>query len=94
MPEDCPCEKLWTKDPTVLLKSNLLVNNTCESDNINAFSRAFILAIIVSVILSPFLGLGGLGIILLSLIFLYNKWIFAKVITSEKVVVRNNKEGF
>jgi hypothetical protein len=95
MPEDCPCEKLWTKDPRVLLlNTNLLVENTCESNNINAFTRAFILSIILSALLSPFLGLGGLGIILLSLIFLYNKWIFATVLTSEKVVVRHKKEGF
>ena len=94
MPEDCPCEKLWTKEPMVLLKSNLLVEDICESNNINAFSRSFILGLILSVLLSPFLGLGGLGIILLSLIFLYHRWLFATINKPAKTVIKNAKEGF
>jgi hypothetical protein len=94
MPEDCPCDKLWTEDPTVLLKTNLLVENICESENINAFSRAVILSLILSALLSPFLGLGGLGILLLILIFLYHRWLFAKVLKSQKTVLKDKKEGF
>jgi hypothetical protein len=94
MPEDCPCEKLWTKDPTVLLKTNLLVEDICESNNLNAFTRSFILGLILASLLSPSLGLGGLGIILLILIFLYHRWLFAKVMKPQKTVVKNTKEGF
>jgi hypothetical protein len=94
MPEDCPCEKLWIEDPTVLLKTNLLVEDICESNNLNAFSRSSILGLILATLLSPFLGLGGLGIVLLSLIFLYHRWLFAKVLKPQKTVLKNKKEGF
>jgi len=94
MPDDCPCEKLWFEDPLVLLKPNFLVENLCESENLNAFSRALMLGLILSALLSPFLGLGGLGIALLSLIFLYHRWLFAKVLKSQKTVLKNSKEGF
>jgi hypothetical protein len=94
MPDDCPCEKLWFEDPTVLLKSNFLVENLCESENLNAFSRALILGLILSALLSPFLGLGGLGIVLLSLLFLYHRWLFAKVLKPQKTVLKDRKEGF
>jgi hypothetical protein len=94
MPDDCPCEKLWFEDPTVLLKPNFLVENLCESENLNAFSRALIFGLILSALLSPFLGLGGLGIVLLSLTFLYHRWLFAKILKSQKTVLKNRKEGF
>jgi len=94
MPEDCPCEKLWTQDPTVLLKTNLLVEDTCESNNLNAFSRSVILGLVLSGLLSPFLGLGGLGIVILILLFLYHRWLFATVLKPQKTVLKNRKEGF
>jgi hypothetical protein len=97
MPEDCPCEKLWIENPTVLLKTNLLVEDLCESNNINAFTRSVIIGLVFSGLLSPFMGLGGLGIILLIIIFLYHRWLFAKAVPAERSIVKNakkTKEGF
>jgi hypothetical protein len=75
------------------------VSDICESNNINAFSRATILGVLLAALASPFLGLGGLGIILLALLFLYGRWIFAKIIPDARTVltekpVQPKKEGF
>jgi len=96
MPEDCPCEKLWIENPIMLLKTNLLVEDICESNNLNAFTRAVLLGLVFSGLLAPFMGLGGLGIILLILIFLYHRWLFAKVMPAQKTVMKEAKrvEGF
>jgi hypothetical protein len=96
---DCPCETLWIYSPGSLLGTNLLVSDICESNNINAFSRATILGVLLAALASPFLGLGGLGIILLALLFLYGRWIFAKIIPDARTVltekpVQPKKEGF
>lgn len=76
---DCPCETLWTKNPLALLGTNLLTSNTCESTNINAFTRALILAILLAVLLWPYLGSVGLVLVLLPLIFLQSRWLQAKI---------------
>jgi len=94
MPDSCPCEKLWFEKPVVLLNTNILVDDICESNNLNAFTRAFILGLLLSAVLSPMLGLGGLGIVLLALIFLYHRWLFATVLKFQKTVLKNRKEGF
>ena len=93
MPDDCPCETLWIENPAILLKTNLLVEELCESNNLNAFTRAVIIGLILSGLLSPFMGLGGLGIVLLILIFLYHRWLFAKVIPAQRTVMKNAKES-
>jgi len=99
MPKDCekdkcPCEPLWLKDPTVLLNTNILVTDICESNNLNAFTRSCILGLVLAALLSPMLGFGGLGIVLLILVLLYHRWLFAKVFTQERKVETAPKEGF
>lgn len=95
MPDDCPCETLWIESPGRLLGANLLVNDICESNNINAFSRAVLLGLLLSTFLAPFLGWAGLGIVLLALLFLYGRWIFAKILPEARTVeVQQTKEGF
>ena len=96
MPEDCPCETLWIYSPTSLFGTNLLVADICESNNINAFTRAFLLGMILAGLLSPFLGIAGFIIVIFILFFLYGRWIFAKIYKDEKKVEVEKpvKEGF
>lgn len=95
MSESCPCETIWYEDPSVLLNSNILVEDICESNNINAFTRACIIGLLLACVISPMLGLGGLGIILLALIFLYHRWLFATVLKFQRTVLKDGKkEGF
>lgn len=97
MPDDCPCETLWIESPKSLFGTNILVNDICESNNINAFTRALIVALVLAALLAPVMGFGGLVLVLLALFFLYGRWIFAKVIQDErKVEVAKpvRKEGF
>lgn len=90
---DCPCETLWLKNPAVLLKLKFQVENLCESENLNAFTRACLLGLLIGSLLSPMLGIGAFAIILLILIFLYHRWLFAKVMKPQKTVVKNDKKG-
>lgn len=92
--EEPACEPLWTRQPDVLLNTNLLTTDICESNNINAFTRALLLGLVTSSLLFPLLDWGGLVLILLSLLFLYGQWIFAKVFPEERTVVRMRKENF
>jgi len=92
MPDSCPCEKLWIEDSSVLMKKNILVDDVCESNNINAFTRASILALILGFILTPMVGIGAFGIILLILILLYHRWIFAKIYPFQKSVIKDDKK--
>lgn len=100
MPADCPCETLWINSPMALLGKNLLVDDICESNNINAFTRAFILGLLLALLLSPFLGYAGFALIFISLLFLYGRWIFAKIYPQSETVVKsenpslNQQEGF
>jgi hypothetical protein len=96
MPDDCPCETLWIYAPGNLIGKNLLVDDICESNNINAFSRALVISLILSALLSPFLGLAGFLLIFLSLILLYGRWIFAKILVDQRTVevAKPVKEGF
>jgi hypothetical protein len=99
MPEDCPCETLWTRNPAALLGTNLLVDDVCESDNINAFTRAVLLGLALASILAPMLGLFGLGLVLLAILMLYGRWLFAKVNVGARTVEveakrPKTKEGF
>lgn len=89
MPKDCVCEPLWTADPAVLLKPNLLTYDLCESNNINAFTRALILSVLLSILLMPLLGVASLAIVLVVLLMLYGRWLYAKVIPSQRTVVRD-----
>lgn len=100
MPDKCPCETLWIYAPGSLLGTNLLVSDICESNNINAFSRAVVLGLVLATLASPFMGVAGLIVVLLALFFLYGRWIFAKVVREERKVVTDKpiqqakKEGF
>jgi hypothetical protein len=99
MPSDCPCETLWIYNPTALVGTNLLVDDICESNNINAFTRAFLLGLVFALLLSPALGYGGFALVFLSLLFLYGRWIFAKIYPQAEIVEKVarppiGKEGF
>jgi hypothetical protein len=86
MPDECPCETLWIENPMALFSPNLLVSDICDSNNVNAFSRALILGLLLSAFLSPFLGWAGLALVLLALLFLYGRWLFAKIRRDERTV--------
>jgi hypothetical protein len=79
MPKTQTCETLWIVDPSVLVGSKLAVFQKCNSNNINAFTRAVILSIIAGVILSY--GIGptlSFFLVVLILGLLYGRWIFEK----------------
>jgi hypothetical protein len=96
MPEgSCPCETLWIQDPTALLGTNLLVSDICESNNLNAFTRAFLLTVGLAALVTPLTGIGGAGILLVILIMLYSRWLFGKVIPGQRTLeVAPKREGF
>jgi hypothetical protein len=97
MPDSCPCETLWLKNPVELLKPIFTVSDVCESNNINAFSRAFLLALLFSAAFSPFLGAAGFALILLILVVVYGRWLLAKIVPEQRAVQRMaspGKEGF
>lgn len=96
MSNSCPCETLWLYNPAALVGKNLLVNDVCESNNINAFTRALLLGLVLSGLLYPLLGISALALVILILLFLYRSWLFAKIIPSERTVLREQKgkEGF
>jgi len=101
MPDNCPCETLWLKNPVELLKPNVLVSDICDSNNINAFTRAVLLGLFISAILSPYLGASGFAIIALILCILYGRWIFATILPDQRTASRMaapgkpmKKEGF
>lgn len=92
MPEDCPCESLWIENPAVLFGTNLMVTDLCEANNINAFTRAVLLGVVLSGLLMPLLGFGGVVLVLLVLLMLYGRWLFAKVIPEARRVEVEPKE--
>jgi hypothetical protein len=94
MPKDCPCETVWIHNPAALLGTGILVDDVCESNNINAFTRATLLGLVLASILSPSLGFGGLVLIVIILLMLYGRWLFAKIDYSAGIVDRVAKEGF
>lgn len=99
MPDSCPCETLWTTNPAALFDTNLLVNDVCESNNINAFTRAFLVGLVGVGLMWPYLGIGGLLVLSVALIAIYGRWLFAKVIPETKTVVvdvpvAEKKEGY
>ena len=97
MSETIPCEILWTENPSELFKTNFHISENCESSNINAFSRATLIALVVSAILFPFLGILGFALSLLVLIVLYGSWLFVKKPSKSTLVfneVLPGKEGF
>lgn len=97
MPDNGPCETLWIYDPSKLLGTNLQTYDLCVSNNINAFTRAFLLGLLVAAVLSPFMGLSALVLVLLILILLYGRWLFATILPEEKTVLvapKLKKEGF
>jgi len=92
MPEKCPCETLWIYNPSELFKSTLTTLDICESNNVNAFSRATLLGLLLAACLAPFVGLLGFAVVLLLLVGLYWNWIFAKIVPEQRMSIR--KEGF
>lgn len=98
MPEDCPCETVWIQSPISLLGTNIMVNDLCESNNINAFTRAVLLGLLLSGLMAPFLGFGGLLLVMLILGMLYGRWLTGKVIpeakTLEVAAKKPTTEGF
>jgi hypothetical protein len=94
MPEKCPCETLWINKPSELFGTNVLVSDVCESNNINAFSRVFILGLLFSAVLAPFFGLGGFILVIFILLMLYGRWLFAKIVPEERSVILEKKQEF
>jgi hypothetical protein len=97
---NCACETLWLYNPLELLRPNLLVKDICDSNNINAFSRALLLGALLSLLLAPMIGWAGFGMVMLVLFFLYGRWLFGFAYTPMRTVyVEGNppvptKEGF
>ena len=91
MPDSCPCETLWLYNPAALFGTNLLVADVCDSNNINAFTRSFLLAIVLATMLSPFMGYTGLVLVLLALIFIYGRWLFGKAYPEQRTIVTEGK---
>jgi len=97
MPDSCPCETLWLKNPITLLKAKFSVTDICESNNINAFSRAFLVALLLSAAFSPLLGVTGFALILVIVVVLYGRWLLATIIPEQRTAKRMaapGKEGF
>ncbi len=99
MPDsDNPCETLWIRSPRVLLRTNFSVRDLCDSNNINAFSRAVIVGLLVAGLVFPLVGLNGFVLVLLILLGLYGPWLFQTVVPSERVTYAvatpPRKEGF
>lgn len=94
MPDSCPCETLWLVNPAALVGTNLLVTDVCEANNINAFSRAVILGLVLAGMLSPFLGWAGFCLVFVALLFLYSRWLFAYINKDRRAVETTPKEGF
>jgi hypothetical protein len=98
MPKNGVCETLWIESPSQLFGTTLTVGDICESNNINAFTRSLIIALLFAALLSPFMGISALIVILLVLMFLYGPWLFAKINVDQRTVevakAFPTKEGF
>ena len=94
MPEQTEvCETLWIQSPGQLVQLKFDVNNVCESTNINAFTRGCLLGLILAAVLYPMVGMAGLAIILVCLVLLYGRWIFAKINPEQRVSIKEGKPG-
>ena len=92
--KDCVCEALWVKKPLALLGTNLWTLDICESNNINAFTRALILTIVVGVILMYTLQTtAGFALPVLLLVVIYYKWLSAKIFVDAQTAVREAFTG-
>jgi len=87
------CEPLWIQSPGQLLKANFAVVSVCESNNINAFSRACLLGLLISAALFPWLGFTGFAIVMLCLVILYGRWIFAKINVEQRTSTKEDRPG-
>lgn len=92
MPDSCPCETLWLYNPAALFGTNLLVADVCEANNINAFTRALFISLVLATMLSPFLGYTGLALVILALIFIYGRWLFGKAYPEQRTIVTEGKK--
>jgi len=59
----------------------------CESNNVNAVTRGFLVLTILGALLAPFLGLVTLGLTLVAGLLLYGDWLFRKTLKKEPFVV-------
>jgi hypothetical protein len=87
------CESLWIQNPSELLKASFAVVSICESNNINAFSRASLIALFIAAVLFPWFGFTGLAIVLVCLVILYGRWIFAKINTEQRISEKEDRPG-
>lgn len=88
------CETLWNVNPLVLFRPRFSTLNICESDNVNAFMRAFLLSLLFGLSLSVmFKSIGMLALVMVVLFFLYYKWLTAKIYVFSKTAVREPFEG-
>lgn len=91
---DCPCEDLWYKNIAVLFqKFTLRTDDVCQSNNLNAVTRAFLIATFIGII---FIILGYpqiMALAILGVFMLHARWIFATpTMYSDKV--EKESEGF
>ena len=94
MPDsDCPCEPLWISSPTALLNTTLHTNDLCESNNMNAFSRGFIMFSILGLVLFPLMGVASFGLVFLALLALYGRWLFEQVVVPQRTAYREAKKN-
>lgn len=90
---ECPCEDLWYKNPGALFhRFTLRTDDICQSNNLNAVTRAFLIATLVG-ILFTFVGYPELlAVAILAVIVLHARWLFATpTMYSDKV---GTQEGF
>jgi hypothetical protein len=79
MPKTGACETLWISDPAALIGGKVAVYQKCDSNNINAFTRAVLIGFIVGGILSYFVGVSiSVIFVIIALGVLYGRWILEK----------------
>jgi hypothetical protein len=72
--------------------TSLTVRDPCESNNINAFTRAILLGLVFSGLLMPLTGFGGVVLVVLVLVMMYGRWLFASVNPETRVVEVPSKD--
>ena len=93
MPDsDCPCEPVWISSPSVLLGTTLNTNDLCESNNMNAFTRGFLVFSALGAILFPLMGVPAIVLVLLAVLLLYGRWLYEKVVVPERTAYREAKK--
>ena len=92
--EGSVCQLLWFYNPMSLLNFDFSTLHICESNNINNFSKAFILTIILGVSLMRVLDSPLVFVLpVLVLAVVYRNWLTAKIYPEAKTSVREKFTG-